>query len=107
MTRNQRIANTEVLIVLNKLNLINKIPKEIISFMQKNQEPGWNFVYDDRLPLQNQKLWRMSIIMFSNLYCMYICNNPEEKKQIKATLDNNTQKEREYIKSQLGGVYES
>ena len=92
MTNAQRIANKEVLIILNKLNLINQIPKNIILNMQNNQDENWNFIYNDNLPLDKQKLNRKSIIMFSALYYKYICKDSNEREKIKMILQENEKK---------------
>ena len=92
MTNAQRIANKEVLIILNKLNLINQIPKNIILNMQNNQDENWNFIYNDNLPLDKQKLNRKSIIMISALYYKYICKDSNEREKIKMILQENEKK---------------
>lgn len=104
MTNNQRIANKEVLIVLNKLNLVNKIPKDIILGMQNNQDKNWEFVYNNSLPLDRQRLTRHSIIMFSNLYYMYICEDNAEKEKIKAIVTENERKSIELTKEKLNNL---
>lgn len=92
MTIKQKIANKEILIVLDKLNLINQIPKDIILSMKNNQNKDWNFVYDDTLRLEQQKLTRQSIILFSNLYYMYICENHKEREKIRLICSENEKK---------------
>lgn len=92
MINAQRIANREVLIVLNKLNLINAIPKDIILNMQNNQDENWKFVYNDAFPLDKQKLSKKSIIMLVALYYKYICKDKDEKEKIKIILQENEKK---------------
>lgn len=104
MTIKQKIANKEVLIVLSKLNLINKIPKDIILSMQNNQDKDWNFVYNDSLPLDKQRLTRQSILMFSNLYYMYICEDNAEKEKMKAIIQENERKANEEMKAKLNNL---
>ena len=104
MTIKQKIANKEVLIVLSKLNLINKIPKDIILSMQNNQDKDWNFVYNDSLPLDKQRLTRQTILMFSNLYYMYICEDNAEKEKMKAIMQENERKANEEMKAKLNNL---
>lgn len=104
MTQKQRIANKEILIVLNKLNLTNKIPKDILLGMQNNQDENWNFVYIDNVPLDKQKLTRQSIIMFSNLYYMYICKDNTERQKIKDILQENEKRQYEEMTDRLNNL---
>lgn len=104
MTKKQRIANKEILIVLDKLNLLNKIPKEIILTMKSNQDDNWIFIYNDKLKLEEQKLTRQSIIFFSSLYYMYICDNNSEKEIIKRICQENEKKANEETMSKLNNL---
>ena len=104
MTIKQKIANKEVLIVLSKLNLLNKIPKDIILSMQNNQDEDWNFVYNDSLPLDKQILTRQSILMFSNLYYMYICEDNAEKEKMKSIMQENERKANEEMNARLNNL---
>lgn len=104
MTTKQKIANKEILIVLSKLNLVDKIPKDIISSMQNNQDENWNFVYIDNVPLDKQKLTRQSIIMFSNLYYMYICKDNTERQKIKDILQENEKRQYEEMTDRLNNL---
>lgn len=104
MTAKQKIANKEILIVLSKLNLVDKIPKDIISSMKNNQDDNWNFVYEDGVPLDKQKLTRQSIIMFSNLYYMYICKDNTERQKIKDILQENEKRQYEEMTDRLNNL---
>lgn len=92
MTTNQKRANKEVLVILNKFNMIDKIPKNVIESMKNNQDENWIFVYNDALKLEEQKLIRQSVILFTTLYYMYICDNKEEKENIKGIYKENDKK---------------
>ena len=104
MTQSQRVANTEVLCVLNKLNLINRVPNEIIYGMQLSRDKSWNFVYDDSVPLNQQRLTKQSAILFSYLYVKYICDDISLKQRIKATLEENERILQEETKYKLNNI---
>lgn len=89
MTIAQRRANTEVLIILDKFNVTNEVPENIIQNMRENQDTDWKFEYDDNLKLEDQKITSQSAILFVTLYFMYICKSEEEKQELKKTFEEN------------------
>lgn len=76
-------AYKEVLIILEKLNLISEIPENIINLLKTEQDNGWGFVYDEELELEEQNILRETAVIFSNLYLAFICKDVEEKEQLK------------------------
>ena len=82
-TMQERRAYKEVLIILENLNLIGKIPENVISMLKLQQDDKWNFVYDQKAELDEQNILRETAIIFSNLYLVFICNDVEEKEELK------------------------
>ena len=92
MTLAQKRANNEVLVILNQFNLTNKIPQNVLKNIQENQDENWNFIYDDTLELEEQKIQRQTAILFSTLYLMYLCEDEKEKEELKQIYRENEQK---------------
>ncbi len=92
MTLEQKRANVETLIILEKLNIIDKIPEDIIKDMRSNIDATWNFEYDDNTPLEKQNILRMTAVILSTLYLMYICEDNDEKQKLKKLYEENEQK---------------
>lgn len=84
-TIQERRAYKEVLIILENLNLIGKIPENVISTLKSQQAANWNFVYNQELELDEQNILRETAMIFSNLYLAFICNDAEEKEELKET----------------------
>lgn len=82
MTNEQKKINKELLIILDKLNYIDKIPNEIINNLKNNQDDSWKFEYDDNVPLEKQKIHRRTAVLLSDLYLMFICNDDREKESL-------------------------
>lgn len=104
MTTKQKIANKEVLIILDKLNLTSKIPKELLVAMKNNQDESWNFVYNDNLKLEEQKMTRQTIILFTSLYFMYICEDNNEKENLKKIYMENEKRNSEETLNKLNNL---
>ena len=83
VTIQERRAYKEVLIVLEKLNLISEIPETIINLFKTEQDNRWGFVYDEELELEEQNILRETAVIFSNLYLAFICKDVEKKEQLK------------------------
>lgn len=102
MTTKEKIANKEVLIILDSLNLTDKIPEKVLKYMESNQDENWKFTYNKNLKLEEQKLTRQTIILFSSLYYLYICENINEKERLKNIYIENERKYNEECKKKLG-----
>lgn len=88
-------ANFEVLVILNKFNLIDKIPEQVLLSMKQNQDENWNFVYDDNLELEEQKITKETAILLSSIYLRYICENQEEREELKKIYEENEKNKRQ------------
>ena len=82
-TSQERKAYKEVLIVLEKLDLIQEIPQNVLETLKAEQDNSWNFEYDETLPLEEQDILRNTAVLFSNLYLAFICKDENEKKELK------------------------
>lgn len=88
-TSHERKAYKEVLIVLEKLDLIQEIPQNVLETLKAEQDNSWKFEYDETLPLEEQDILRDTAILFSNLYLAFICKDENEKKELKNMYDEN------------------
>lgn len=88
-TSQERKAYKEVLIILEKLDLTQEIPENVIETLKKAHDEKWKFEYDDTLPLEEQNILRDTAILFSNLYLAFICKDENEKKELKKMYDEN------------------
>lgn len=104
MTLVQKIANKEVLLILDKLNLKNKIPNEVLMGMAMNQDEAWNFVYKENVPLSKQRLTRQTIILLTSLYFLYICEDEAEKENLRRIYVENEEKKREETLNKLNNL---
>lgn len=104
MTFKQKIANKEVLIILDKLNLMDKIPKDLLGAMKNNQDESWSFIYNDNLKLEEQKMTRQTIILFTSLYFMYICEDNTEKEKLKKIYIENEKRHNEETMNKLNNL---
>lgn len=104
MTLKQKIANKEVLIILDKLNLMDKIPTDVLAAMKNNQDESWSFVYNDNLKLEEQKITRQTIILFTSLYFIYICEDNNEKEKLKKIYMENEKKHNEETMNKLNNL---
>ena len=106
MTLKQKMANKEVLIILDKLNLMDKIPKDLLDAMKNNQDESWSFTYNDNLKLEEQKITRQTIILFTSLYFMYICEDNTEKEKLKKIYIENEKRHNEETMNKLNNLNE-
>lgn len=98
ITTIQRKSYKETLIILNKLELTQKIPLNIIEKMKKEQDNNWNFKYDENLELKSQKILKNTAELLSVLYLKYICNNDNERKVLKSIYEENEKREKYILK---------
>ena len=83
-------AYKEVLILLQQLpeEEFNKIPKEKIRYMIDNQNKDYKFDYDDKLPLNEQKISREANAIIISLFEEYFANE-KQKERIKDIIKSN------------------
>lgn len=101
MTIEQKRVNKELVIILNKLNYINKIPSELYDYLRTNQDENWNFIYNDELALEYQPMKRQTAILLSNIYLKYICLDKYERERLKKIYIENGEKLRNIDYSKL------
>ena len=92
MTLKQKIAIKEVIVILDKLDLLYKIPKSVLENLERNKEDRWEFVYNNNLKLEEQNITRETSILLSVLYLMYICEDDKEKQKLKSIYMENEKK---------------
>lgn len=105
MTTEQRRAYTETLIILGKLELDSLLPKDIIENMNKEKDETWDFIYNENLPLEEQKVLKRTSALLSIIYLMYLCDDIEEKKELKLLYEENEIKSDEETKIKLKALY--
>lgn len=88
---NQDFARSckESLVILNELNLLEKIPNTLLEDMRNRQDNSWNFVYDRTVPLESQKLLKDTAELLSVIYLKYICENDNEKQLLRKIYEEN------------------
>lgn len=91
-TSQERKAYKEVLIILEKLNLVQMIPENVIETLKTERDENWQFEYDETLPLEEQNILRDTAILFSNLYLAFVCKDAEEKESLKNIYSTNQTK---------------
>ena len=91
-TSQERKAYKEVLIILEKLNLVQMIPENVIETLKTERDENWQFEYDETLPLEEQDILRDTAVLFSNLYLAFVCKDAEEKESLKNIYSTNQTK---------------
>lgn len=89
---NQRRAYNEVLTILKSLKLEKKIPEEILKNMEEEQDKEWNFSFDFEKPLESQRMLKSTATLLSVLYITYICEDENEKRELKEIYEANEKK---------------
>lgn len=92
MTNIQKKANKEVLVIIDKFDLRERIPSKVIGNLENNKDDEWEFIYDDNLKLEEQKMLRQTAVLISTLYLMYICEDDAEKENLKLIYTQNETK---------------
>ena len=75
--------------------------------MRTNRDLDWNFFYNDKLPLESQNILRMTAVILSTIYLMYICEDDLEKQELKALYEENEQKYNEESMKKLNNFFNS
>jgi hypothetical protein len=85
----QKRAYKEVLVILNELHLNNFVPQNILTTMQREQDKEWEFEINPELPMEEQNILNRSAALLSVIYIKYICDDENEKKELKALYEKN------------------
>lgn len=94
----QKRAYKEVLTILDELNLKECLPNELVEMMQKEQDENWKFSFHVDLPLEKQKILKSSAKLLSVIYIAYICEDDNEKKELKAIYEETERKSYDLFK---------
>ena len=91
-------AYAELLEILSftNINLVNKIPKKLISLFQENASSVYEHHLNRNIPLEEQDISSETATLITLISLNYWCETEEEKSQIKAILaENEKQKQKE------------
>lgn len=67
-------ALREAYIVLERLNMLDEIPKEFVNFMKKEQDLSHDFTFNEKAPLINQLKNKNTKMLITYLVDKYIKN---------------------------------
>lgn len=73
----------EVYVILNRLNLYNRIPKEIQDYIEENQNIQHKFDFNEKIPLYEQLDNEGTKGMLTYLFIKYINTNHVDAQNIK------------------------
>ena len=84
MTKEYTETLTEVSEILKNMDEkdINKIPKSIINYINKNKSNEYNFKIVPGIPFEEQKIKRETLALLAMFSLYYWCENPEEKNNL-------------------------
>ena len=85
----QKRAYKEVLTILNELHLNNFVPQNILTTMQREQDQSWEFEINPDLPMEEQNILNRSAALLSVIYIKYICDDENEKQELKTLYEKN------------------
>ncbi len=85
----QKRAYKEVLTILNELHLNNFVPENILTTMQREQDKEWTFEINPELPMEEQNILNRSAALLSVIYIKYICDDENEKQELKTLYEKN------------------
>ena len=85
----QKRAYKEVLTILNALHLNNFVPENILTTMQREQDESWEFEINPELPMEEQDILNRSAALLSVIYIKYICDDENEKQELKTLYEKN------------------
>lgn len=88
----ERIAYTEVLTILEELNLMSKVPNKLIEFMKREKDTSFTFNFNKEMLSKSQLLTKNGAELLSVIYLTYICNNLNEKNKLKNIYEENEKK---------------
>ena len=84
MTKEYTETLTEVSEILNNMEEkdINKIPKSIINYINKNKSNEYNFKIVPGIPFEEQKIKRETLALLAMFSLNYWCESEEEKREL-------------------------
>lgn len=93
-----KIALTEVEAILNELSMqeFNKIPDEIIDFIDENKDTNYKWEYDYDKSLENQNLSEYTLEILAYINNEYLLSD-EQKKVMENIFELNDQKEKQDV----------
>lgn len=92
------ICCKEIYVILKKLNLINKLPRQLLEYIYTNQDLFHKFDFDEEIPLIYQIDNEKTKEMITYIYLKYINKNNEEKEYLINKLESNEIKKQEILK---------
>ena len=100
----EKRANAEVLVILEKINMLDRIPEKVLLNMKNNRDETWNFVYDYNLKIEEQNINKETATLLSSIYLMYICDEQEKKEELKQLYERNEELSKQGRKNSLEDV---
>lgn len=76
-----------------------KIPKNMKEFFKEQKDKGYKKEIDINIPVEEQNLKEETLALIALLYIKYICEDEEEKQNLKKIYAENERKHREEIKN--------
>lgn len=100
MTVQRREAYTELLEVLNRVDksLVNKIPKELLNYFKQYKSNEYEYIYDENLPLSDQKLSHITLSLLAMINLNYWCEDEEHKQELLKKYNDNEIKYQEKLR---------
>ena len=94
MNAEQKKAYKEVLVIVNSMEdkYIEKIPKNLMNFFERNSMKNYNFNVDVSIPLKEHKLHKKTISLLAMLNLNYWCENEDEKAKLLQLYTENEKK---------------
>ena len=95
-----RVAYAEIISFINLLpqDKQEKIPKNIIEYLNEEMDKDSKRELTTDIPLENQNLKNATWDLIAILYLKYLCEDEEEKKELEQIYDENEKKYREEMK---------
>lgn len=85
----------EVYIVLEKLNLIKKLPQKFIDYIKENKNNEYQFEYEEGKELIEQKISEESKQILTIIYQDFFCTKEEKEKLNEILIENEKKREKE------------
>ena len=86
------ITCLEIYTILTELNLFNKLPSKIQSYIINTKNNEYIFLFDKDIPIQFQTTNNKTMVVLSYLYLKYINKNPKKGNILKNTYRENEEK---------------
>ena len=67
---------------------LNKIPSNLIKFINQNRNKNWKFEYNYKIDIDEQGIMEESKDLFSVIYYKYCCTDEQKRKLIKKWKEN-------------------